>query len=171
MLKNRTGSAMAGALGGFNAHASNVVSAVYIAAGQDLVLGQIVLESIVAATKNYQPIVEIVLERFLGVRGLQNLGEHFTAANDHVALVNAYGAYARKLKLENSRQLRMFDDLAQNFSELVLKASYRVALFESDEPVDEDVLRQFEKEVKDKVKIARLMIAESKEPYDSQLKV
>ena len=35
MLKNLTGSAMAGALGGFNAHASNVVTAVYIATGQD----------------------------------------------------------------------------------------------------------------------------------------
>ncbi|KAI4375752.1 hypothetical protein MLD38_013579 [Melastoma candidum] len=35
MIKNLTGSAMAGALGGFNAHASNIVSAVYIATGQD----------------------------------------------------------------------------------------------------------------------------------------
>ncbi|KAL3525142.1 hypothetical protein ACH5RR_013514 [Cinchona calisaya] len=35
MLKNLTGSAMAGALGGFNAHASNIVSAVYLATGQD----------------------------------------------------------------------------------------------------------------------------------------
>lgn len=35
MLKNLTGSAMAGSLGGFNAHASNIVSAVYIATGQD----------------------------------------------------------------------------------------------------------------------------------------
>ncbi|KAI3732255.1 hypothetical protein L1987_63458 [Smallanthus sonchifolius] len=35
MLKNLTGSALAGALGGFNAHASNIVSAVYIATGQD----------------------------------------------------------------------------------------------------------------------------------------
>ncbi|GLT82497.1 hypothetical protein SLE2022_008630 [Rubroshorea leprosula] len=35
MLKNLTGSAMAGALGGFNAHASNIVSAMYIATGQD----------------------------------------------------------------------------------------------------------------------------------------
>lgn len=34
-LKNLTGSAMAGALGGFNAHASNIVSAIYIATGQD----------------------------------------------------------------------------------------------------------------------------------------
>ncbi|XP_060196029.1 3-hydroxy-3-methylglutaryl-coenzyme A reductase 1 [Lycium barbarum] len=35
VLKNLTGSAMAGALGGFNAHASNIVSAVYLATGQD----------------------------------------------------------------------------------------------------------------------------------------
>ncbi|KAK8562686.1 hypothetical protein V6N13_018744 [Hibiscus sabdariffa] len=35
MLKNLTGSAMAGALGGFNAHAGNIVSAVFIATGQD----------------------------------------------------------------------------------------------------------------------------------------
>ncbi|KHG16347.1 3-hydroxy-3-methylglutaryl-coenzyme A reductase 2 [Gossypium arboreum] len=35
MLKNLTGSAMAGALGGFNAHASNIVAAIYIATGQD----------------------------------------------------------------------------------------------------------------------------------------
>ncbi|KAJ7015217.1 3-hydroxy-3-methylglutaryl-coenzyme A reductase 1 [Populus alba] len=35
MLKNLAGSAMAGALGGFNAHASNIVTAVYIATGQD----------------------------------------------------------------------------------------------------------------------------------------
>lgn len=35
MLKNLTGSAIAGALGGFNAHAANIVSAVFIATGQD----------------------------------------------------------------------------------------------------------------------------------------
>jgi len=35
MLKNLTGSALAGVLGGFNAHASNIVSAIYIATGQD----------------------------------------------------------------------------------------------------------------------------------------
>lgn len=35
MLKNLAGSAMAAALGGFNAHASNIVSAVFIATGQD----------------------------------------------------------------------------------------------------------------------------------------
>ncbi|KAD4584123.1 hypothetical protein E3N88_21724 [Mikania micrantha] len=35
MLKNLAGSAIAGALGGFNAHSANIVSAVFIATGQD----------------------------------------------------------------------------------------------------------------------------------------
>ncbi|PHT85076.1 3-hydroxy-3-methylglutaryl-coenzyme A reductase 1 [Capsicum annuum] len=34
-IKNLTGSAIAGALGGFNAHAANIVSAIFIATGQD----------------------------------------------------------------------------------------------------------------------------------------
>ena len=34
-VKNLAGSAIAGALGGFNAHASNIVTAVFIATGQD----------------------------------------------------------------------------------------------------------------------------------------
>lgn len=33
--KNLVGSAMAGAVGGFNAHAANVVAAVFLATGQD----------------------------------------------------------------------------------------------------------------------------------------
>lgn len=92
-------------------------------------------------------------------------------ANDHMALVNAYAAYARKLKLDISRQLKVYDDLAQNISDVALKPKYRTALIESDAPVDEDLLRQFEKEVKDKVKIARLMVGEAKESYDNQLKI
>ena len=35
VAKNLIGSAMAGALGGFNAHASNIVTALFIATGQD----------------------------------------------------------------------------------------------------------------------------------------
>ncbi|CAI9109941.1 OLC1v1009883C1 [Oldenlandia corymbosa var. corymbosa] len=92
-------------------------------------------------------------------------------AVDHIALVNAYAAYARNLKLEISRQLKMFDDLASNFGDLQKKPNYRSALFESDGPLDEDALRQFEKEVKDKIKLARSLIAEAKESYDNQLKI
>lgn len=92
-------------------------------------------------------------------------------ANDHVALVNAYAAYARKLKLEIAKQLKMFEDLAQNFSDLQSKQNYRSNLFDTDGPLDDDSLKQFEKEVKDKVKFARLLIADSKESYDNQLKI
>lgn len=33
--KNLVGSAMAGSIGGFNAHASNLVTAIFLATGQD----------------------------------------------------------------------------------------------------------------------------------------
>ncbi|KAL2925274.1 putative galacturonosyltransferase 9 [Bienertia sinuspersici] len=92
-------------------------------------------------------------------------------AHDHIMLVNAYAAYARKLKLDNSRQLKLYDDLAMNFTNMLSKPAYRAALFETEGTVDEDVLRQFEKEVKDKVKVARLMISEAKESYDNQMKI
>ncbi|KAI3686237.1 hypothetical protein L1987_79911 [Smallanthus sonchifolius] len=92
-------------------------------------------------------------------------------ASENIMLVNAYASYARKLKLEISKQLKMFDEMAQNLSDFSVKPTYRTALFESDGPVDEEVLRQFEKEVKDKIKVARLMIAENKESYDNQLKI
>ncbi|XP_022997804.1 LOW QUALITY PROTEIN: probable galacturonosyltransferase 9 [Cucurbita maxima] len=95
----------------------------------------------------------------------------YKQASDHITLVNAYAAYARKLKLEMSKKLKMFDDLAQNLSDIQTNPSYRGALFDSTSPLDEDVLRQFEKEVKDKVKTARMMIVESKENYDNQLKI
>ncbi|XP_077237698.1 galacturonosyltransferase 9 [Tasmannia lanceolata] len=95
----------------------------------------------------------------------------YKQASDHIALINAYAAYARKLKLENSKQLRIFEDLAQNFSDLTSKPSYRSSLVETDGPIDEDVLRQFEKEAKDRIKIARQLIAETKESFDNQLKI
>ncbi|GKV16914.1 hypothetical protein SLEP1_g27483 [Rubroshorea leprosula] len=94
----------------------------------------------------------------------------YKQATDYMILVNAYAAYARKLKLEISKQLKTFDDLAKNLSDLPTKPSYS-SLFESRGPLDEDVIRQFEKEVKDRVKITRILIAESKENYDNQLKI
>ncbi|KAE8730464.1 Galacturonosyltransferase 8 [Hibiscus syriacus] len=95
----------------------------------------------------------------------------YKQANDHITLVKAYAAYAMRLKLEISRQLKMFDDLAKNFSDLNSKPSYKSSLFETNGNVDEDVLGQFEKEVKDRVKFARSLVAESKENYDNQLKI
>ncbi|KAE8709323.1 Galacturonosyltransferase 8 [Hibiscus syriacus] len=95
----------------------------------------------------------------------------YRQANDHITLVKAYAAYARKLKLDISRQLRMFDDLAKNFSDITSKPMYKSSLFETNDNLDEDVLRQLEKEVKDRVKLARLLMVESKENYDNQLKI
>ncbi|XP_058112393.1 probable galacturonosyltransferase 9 [Magnolia sinica] len=92
-------------------------------------------------------------------------------ARDHIGLVNAYAAYARKLKLDNSKQLKIFEDLAQDFTDLTAKPSYRSSLIEVDGPIDEDVLRQFEKEAKDRIKVARQLIAETKESFDNQLKI
>ncbi|KAL5725654.1 polygalacturonate 4-alpha-galacturonosyltransferase [Ranunculus cassubicifolius] len=92
-------------------------------------------------------------------------------ANDHIALVNAYAAYARKLKLENSKQLRVFEDLIRNFVDLTSRPTYRASLFETEGVIEEDLLRQFEKEVKDRVKTARQLISEAKESFDNQLKI
>ncbi|KAL9671362.1 hypothetical protein QQ045_008930 [Rhodiola kirilowii] len=92
-------------------------------------------------------------------------------ATDHVTLVNAYASYARKLKLEIARQLTIFEDMAKNFADLTMKENYKTALFDPEGAVDEEILRQFEKEVKDKLKAARTMVAEAKESYDNQLKI
>ncbi|CAH2056550.1 unnamed protein product, partial [Thlaspi arvense] len=72
----------------------------------------------------------------------------YKQANDHVALVNAYGVTQGKLKIEISRQLRKFDDLAQSFSDLALKPAYRESLLESDGPVDEEVLRKLRRRLR-----------------------
>ncbi|KAJ4898601.1 putative galacturonosyltransferase 9 [Raphanus sativus] len=89
-------------------------------------------------------------------------------ATDHLTLVNAYAAYARKLKLDASKQLNLFEDLAINFSDLQAKPGMKL---DNGNAIEEDAFRQLEKEVKDKVKTARMMIVESKESYDTQLKI
>nr|ABD96904.1 hypothetical protein [Tarenaya spinosa] len=95
----------------------------------------------------------------------------YKQATDHLTLVNAYAAYARKLKLDASKQLKLFEDLGINFSDLQYKPDYKSVLSENGNAVEEDTLRQLEKEVKDKVKTVRMMIVESKESYDTQLKI
>ncbi|RWR79939.1 galacturonosyltransferase 8 [Cinnamomum micranthum f. kanehirae] len=92
-------------------------------------------------------------------------------ANDHRNLVNAYAAYARKLKLENSKQLRIFADLARTFSDLLSRPAYRQLSAPDGPPIDELILRQLEKEVKERIKEARQLIAEAKESFDNQLKI
>ncbi|KAK4798915.1 hypothetical protein SAY86_024280 [Trapa natans] len=92
-------------------------------------------------------------------------------ADDHQALALAYASYARKLKLEHGKLVRTFVDLSRNFSDLLKKPSYR-SLFESDSTnIDESVLKLFEKEVKERIKVTRQLITESKESFDNQLKI
>ncbi|KAL3649290.1 Galacturonosyltransferase 8 [Castilleja foliolosa] len=92
-------------------------------------------------------------------------------ADDHRSLALAYASYARKLKLENSKLVRIFADLSRNYTDLISKPSYR-ALFDSDaNSIDESLLRRFEKEVKERIKLTRQVIAEAKESFDNQLKI
>ncbi|KAA8543517.1 hypothetical protein F0562_020988 [Nyssa sinensis] len=92
-------------------------------------------------------------------------------ADDHRSLVLAYASYARKLKLENSKLVRIFADLSRNYTDLLSKPSYH-ALFNSEENlIDESVLRQLEKEVKERIKVTRQVVGEAKESFDNQLKI
>ncbi|KAK3017451.1 hypothetical protein RJ639_006401 [Escallonia herrerae] len=92
-------------------------------------------------------------------------------ADDHKSLVLAYASYARKLKLENSKLVRVFADLSRNYTDLVTKPSYK-SLFVSDaSSIDESTLRRFEKEVKERIKVTRQVITEAKESFDNQLKI
>ncbi|KAJ4969529.1 hypothetical protein NE237_016230 [Protea cynaroides] len=92
-------------------------------------------------------------------------------ADDHRSLALTYASFARKLKLENSKLVRVFADLARNYTDLIFRPSYR-SLFESDDvSIDEFVLRQFEKDVKERIKVTRQVIADSKDSFDNQLKI
>ncbi|MFS7954025.1 putative polygalacturonate 4-alpha-galacturonosyltransferase [Helianthus anomalus] len=92
-------------------------------------------------------------------------------ADDHRSLALAYAAYARKLKLENSKLVRVFADLSRTYTDLLSKPAYK-GLFDSDsESIDETTLRKFEMEVKERIKVTRQVIAEAKESFDNQLKI
>ncbi|CAI8612527.1 unnamed protein product [Vicia faba] len=92
-------------------------------------------------------------------------------ADDHKSLALTYASYARKLKLESSKLVRIFAELSRNFSDLMSKPQYRT-LFSNDAiPVDELVVRQLEKEVKERIKTTRQVIGEAKESFDNQLKI
>ncbi|KAL8139029.1 hypothetical protein V2J09_005030 [Rumex salicifolius] len=92
-------------------------------------------------------------------------------ADDHRTLALAYASYARKLKLENSKMLRIFADLSRNFTDLLNKPSYKGLLETGSASIDERTLRQFEKEVKERIKLTRQVISEAKDSFDNQLKI
>ncbi|PHU15825.1 Galacturonosyltransferase 8 [Capsicum chinense] len=92
-------------------------------------------------------------------------------ADDHRSLALAYASYAQKLKLGNSKLIRVFAELSRNFTDLISKPSYRT-MFDSDgNSMNESVLRQFEKEVKERIKLTQQLVAEGTESFDNQLKI
>ncbi|OIW01295.1 hypothetical protein TanjilG_10456 [Lupinus angustifolius] len=92
-------------------------------------------------------------------------------ADDHRHLALVYASYARKLKLESSKLVRIFAELSRNFSDLMNKPQYRTFFSNDAVPVDEAVVRQMEKEVKERIKTTRQVIGEAKESFDNQLKI
>ena len=92
-------------------------------------------------------------------------------AEDHKALALTYAVFARKLKLENSKLVRVFAELSRSYNDLLSKPSYQALLASDALSIDESVLRQFEKEVKERIKVTRQVISEAKESFDNQLKI
>ncbi|CAJ1971556.1 unnamed protein product [Sphenostylis stenocarpa] len=92
-------------------------------------------------------------------------------ADDHRSLALVYASYARKLKLESSKLVRVFSELSRNFMDLMNKPQYRPLFGNDVSPVDESALRQLEKEVKERIKTARQVIGDAKESFDNQLKI
>ncbi|XP_020222221.1 galacturonosyltransferase 8 [Cajanus cajan] len=92
-------------------------------------------------------------------------------ADDHRSLALVYASYARKLKLESSKLVRIFAELSHNFLNLMSKPQYRTLFSNDASPVDESVVRQLEKEVKERIKTTRQVIGEAKESFDNQLKI
>ncbi|KAG5027547.1 hypothetical protein JHK86_023461 [Glycine max] len=91
--------------------------------------------------------------------------------DDHRSLALVYSSYARKLKLESSKLVRIFAELSRNFSDLMNKPQYRTLFSNDASPVDESALRQLEKEVKERIKTTRQVIGDAKESFDNQLKI
>ncbi|TKY57459.1 Galacturonosyltransferase 8 [Spatholobus suberectus] len=92
-------------------------------------------------------------------------------ADDHRSLALVYASYARKLKLESSKLVRIFAELSHNFVDLMNKPQYRTLFSNDASPVDQSLLRQLEKEVKERIKTTRQVIGEAKESFDNQLKI
>lgn len=97
------------------------------------------------------------------------LGHVLKQAEDHRNLAVAYSSYARKLKLENSKFEKNFAVLVQNYADLDSK--YHMLLDSDMSTIDESVVRQFEKEAKEQIKLTRQMTSGAKESFDNQLKI
>ncbi|XP_022925155.1 galacturonosyltransferase 8-like isoform X2 [Cucurbita moschata] len=92
-------------------------------------------------------------------------------ADDNRNLLHAYSSYARRLKLEYSKLVRVCTDVAQNYTDLNSKPAYSSLFERGTSSLDEALLRRFEKEVKERIKVTRQVISEAKESFDNQLKI
>ncbi|CAA6664508.1 unnamed protein product [Spirodela intermedia] len=85
----------------------------------------------------------------------------YRQAVDHAALVNAYGAYARRVKIDASRLLHAFEGLVVSFSSTITRLSARDDAVDA---IEEGPLRAIVKEFKDRVKVYRKLVADSATP-------
>lgn len=89
-------------------------------------------------------------------------------AADNALLSSSYAAYARRLKLDNSKQLRLFADASRNLSLLL---SSRRRLFPPSAPLAEPPLLRLERDVRSRIRAARALVADARDSFDNQLKI
>ncbi|CAK9199845.1 unnamed protein product [Sphagnum troendelagicum] len=93
----------------------------------------------------------------------------FKQVKDQIAIVNAYASFARKAKLDMVKEVRVFSDQGRNYTELLERPENR-AMLESGS-IDEENLRSFEREIRERMRITRQAILDAKELFDNQLKI
>ncbi|XP_002987448.2 galacturonosyltransferase 8 [Selaginella moellendorffii] len=92
-------------------------------------------------------------------------------AKDQLAVVNAYAAYARRGKLDVARQVRIFTDQARNYTELLARPENRGLIDSNGGAVDPEALRAFERDLRERLRVTRQLMMDSKELFDNQLKI
>ena len=94
----------------------------------------------------------------------------FKQAKYQLALINAYADHARRAKIDTSKQLKSFTDQANSISEVLSQPKIR-RLQEDTGNVNEETLSLLEKDLKDRVKITRQLMMDSKELFDNHVKI
>ncbi|KAK1270806.1 Galacturonosyltransferase 8 [Acorus gramineus] len=95
--------------------------------------------------------------------------------NDHINLATSYASFARRLKLDHSKHVRLFSDLSRNLSNLI--SSFPPPLQSDSSPdhpvvdISDSDLRSLERQVKERIRITRQLVSEAKESFDNQLKI
>eukprot|EP00850_Spirogloea_muscicola_P013398 SM000090S24360 [mRNA] locus=s90:409565:412985:- [translate_table: standard] len=90
-------------------------------------------------------------------------------ARDQVTLLRAYTAFARKAKLDFTRQVRLFEEQGANFTELLERPEYKALL--TDPLTDSKDLQNLEKELKERMRMSKQIVMDAKDLFDNQLKI